>query len=232
MPVFEFDSGDDNLGGDIRAWKAKEGEKYHISVVWWPGSEEGTPDLDAKSPRFSGALRHYKAGVGYFLNKGAEYTKLAAEKPSQAIVTIIALWPINSKGQVDKARLMEKEYDIRPWVFSRQKYGILKTRHAEFPLGEHDLKIKCEDTQYQSLDISPAKNNLFRQLQSSTEPKLKEVFEDIVKKAQELITDIDSHMGRDMTLDELREALGLSVSKPAESLTSDVEIDELLDDLD
>jgi len=231
MPVFEFDSGDDSLGGEVRAWKGKEGESYHISMVWWPGSEDGTPDLDAKSPRFSGGMRHFHKDCGYFMNHGPEYTKLAGKKPTQAIVTIIVLWPLAARGMVDKERLRNKEYQVRPWVFSRQKYGILKIRHSEFPLGEHDLKVKCEDTQFQTLDISPAKNNLLRQLQSSEDVVLQEIYKDIIKKVQELVPDIDSHMGQDLSLDEVREKLGLSVSKPVESHTSDVEIDELIDDI-
>lgn len=231
MGVFGFDTGDDDFGGEIRSWKAKEGEKYHISLGWWPGSEEGDPDLDAKSPRFSGAMRHFHKDAGYFINHGPEYTKLAGKKPTQAIVTIIILWPLNSKGAVSKERLLEKEYQVRPWVFSRQKYSILKTRHAEFPLGEHDLKVKCEDTQYQTLDISPAKNNLLRQLKTSDDPALREIYKDIISRIQEMIPDIDAHMGQDLSLDELREKLGQPVSKPADSLTSDVEIDELIDEI-
>lgn len=231
MPVFEFDSGDDNLGGETRAWKAKEGESYLMSVLWWPGSEEGTPNLSAKSPKFSGSQRHFKNGVGYFLNKGPEYTKIAGGKPSQAIVTLVALWPINSKGQLDKARVLEKDYEVKPWVFSKAKYTVLKTRHAEFPLGQHDLKITCTDTQYQTLDISPSKNCLFRQLQETEDAALQAIYKDITNKVQLMLPDIDSHMGRDIPLDELREAFGLAVSAPSAGLTSDVEIDDLLDDL-
>jgi len=46
-----------------------------------------------------------------------------------------------------------------------------------------------------------------------------------------LAPDIDDNMGQDLSLDELKEKLGMEVSAPASSLASDVEIDDLIDDI-
>jgi len=105
---FGFGVDDDAISsGKFERFKAKENESYRVSFVWWPLNPDGRPNLDAPSPRFIGAKRHYVQGVGYFLSKGPEYDKIAGGAPKSQIATVIAIWPTDRKGQLDKTRFTQ-----------------------------------------------------------------------------------------------------------------------------
>ena len=161
---FGFGSGDENLGSKGKKFKGKQDEKYRISFVYWPGMLEGTPNLDADSPKFVGAKRLYMQGVGYFLDKGPEWVKLAGEASRMQVVTLICVWPTDSNGQLDKPKFQDNKFSVMAWVMSTDKYQNIKQNHSEWPLGKHDLTLHCTDAQYQKITTSPCRENLFRVL--------------------------------------------------------------------
>ena len=221
-------------GGKSNRFKAKEGESYRVSFAWWPDDdgEEGF-NMDAVKPRFVGGHRHYIAGVGYVLNKGAEYTKLAGgDAPKMAIATVLVVWPTDAQGRPDKARINAGDVTVQPWVFSESKYNALQPTHREFHLGNHDLTITCSDTQYQKLTFSPCKENLLRKLGESKKGKGKDVYDSIMAQVTNISAGLNSDIARDLTLDQIREKLGQSANAPAEfDLSGDDEVDDMIDDI-
>jgi hypothetical protein len=201
---FGFDQGDERIGSKSNRWKGETGRSYRISFVWWAGLETGKPDLDQVTPKFVGADTNYLPGVGYFINKGPEYTRLAGQ-PRKRIVTPIILWPTDAKGTLDKNRLAAGECEVKVWIFSGDKYSSLKQIHAEFPFGQHDVTINCTDTQYQKMTFSPCKENLFRNL--SNNPKAKTIVDGIVLEAQRIVADIQNEVGRDLTIQQITEKM-------------------------
>lgn len=237
---FGFGSGDESIGGGkFERFKAKEGESYRVSFVWWPTDASGRPNLDAPSPRFIGAKRHYLQGVGYFLSKGPEYDKIAGGAPKAQIATVIAIWPTDRKGQLDKTRFAQGDVDVKPWIFGQDKYDQLKRRHDEFPFGQYDLNIACTDTQFQKMDLSPARENLFRKAMESD--KLKGLVDGILAKVGSIVAENDKKepvglrgiIARDLDISKIREKLGGASASSGAAFTADTtsQVDAILDDI-
>lgn len=230
---FGFGRNDDQIGNNKKRFKAEAGRRYRVSFAWWRGIEEGSPDLNADGPEFVGAPANYIPGVGYIINRGPEYTKLAGgEPPRMKIATIIVVWPMDSKGNLDKHGIANGDFDVQPWVFGQDKYKALEPVHKEFHFGEHDVTISCTDTQYQKMTFSPCKDSLLSKLQAKGGP----LWKSIVDQAQLLATGIQNEIGREMSLDDLREKLsgsGGNAAAPTTSVaTEDIDnlVDNLLDD--
>jgi hypothetical protein len=202
-----FGNNDSDLDSKTKNFKAKEGEKYRISFAWWPGSEEGKPNLgkadESPSPEFIAGKRLYLAGVGYFLDKGPEYSKLAGSQSRRQVGTIIVVWPVDSKGQVDKAKFQENKWQVLPWIFAADKYRTIEQNHIEFPLSMHDLNLSCTDTQYQKMTMSPARENLFRKLLDGAPERAKLIIDQV----RELIETLPSQFAQDLTIDQIKAKL-------------------------
>lgn len=230
---FGFGENDSNFGAKSKRFKAKEGETYRVSFVWWPGTEEGKPNLDAQTPRFIGCKRLYIAGVGYFMDKGPEYSRLAGGGPSKMYAaTLICKWPTDSKGNLDKGRFASGEFEINSWVMSVDKYHSIEARHKEFPLGQHDVTLACTDTQYQKIDISPCRESLFRKIMEKDPERAKTLIESVQAAAK----DVPRDLAQDLTLDQIREKMnkggGASpVAHTGTTSNNSADFDGMLDDI-
>jgi hypothetical protein len=202
---FGFGEGDENIGSKTKRFKAKEGEKYRVSFIWWPGIETGKPNMDAATPKFIGCKRLFLQGVGYFIDKGPDFVKIAGTPSKMQVATLICKWPTDEKGAVDKGRFQNGEYSVMPWIISIDKYRNIEQNHREFPLGQHDLSLACTDTQYQKITISPCRENLFRKLYEKDPAG---VAAKIITEAQEAIKEIGNELAQDLTIDQIRERLG------------------------
>ena len=208
---FGFGEGDEKVGLKGKRYKAKEGETNRVSFVWWPGLEEYKPQLDANTPKFIGCKRLYLPGVGYFMDKGPEWVKLAGGAASKMQCgTVICVWPTDSKGNLDKRRFGEGDFTVMSWVMSTDKYRSIEARHREFPLGSHDVTLACTDTQYQKIDVVPCRENLFRRLVEKDPNKAKLIMDSAIEVAHDLPRDL----AQDLSLDAIREKLGKGGGSP------------------
>lgn len=228
---FGFGSGDDNLGNKSKRFKAKEGEKYRVSFVWWPGMDVGKPDMEVATPKFIGCKRLYLQGVGYFIDKGPEFVKIAGGTPSKMYAaTLICKWPTDSNGNLDKARFQNGEFSVMPWIFSTDKYRNIEQNHREFPLGQHDLTIACTDTQYQKMTLSPCRENLFRKLLE------KEKAGPVIEATRQLLSSINTELAQDLTIEQIRERLNRTGGSPVAGggsapAANSADFDNMLDDI-
>lgn len=233
---FGFNDNDNAVGKKGKRFKMDKNETARISFVWWPGLDDGKPDLDAKTPKFTGANRHFMKGVGYFINKGPEYTKIAGEAPKMRIATIIVKWPMRSTGKLDTEAISEGSFEVLPWVFDEGKYDKIKPIHGEWPLGTHDLKVHCESAQYQEMSFSPCRDSVLRKLMEKVDNPLTAK---IIEQAQAIGGRIRDEIGRDMSLEAIRDKLagggggagGGGSSSPVVDPQSSEEIDDALDKL-
>ena len=220
---FSFNIDDDKIGGKrFDRYKGKEGETERLSFVWWYPGDDGKPAFNRESPpqamqaklpegvnpppRFIGAKRYYIQGVGYVLDKGPEMAKLAGQPSKATIATIVVVWPTDRNGQLDVGRFTAGDFEVKPWVFSRDKYDMLQARNNEFPLAEHDIQAKCTDTQYQKMDIVPCKENLFRKVLETE--KLRHIADKIMSAVAECEAGIKDRIATDLTVAQVRERLG------------------------
>ena len=231
---FGFGDGDSQVkSGKTKRFDPKELDKtYRVSFVWWPGMEEGTLDLDAETPRFIGGPRSYIPKVGYILNKGSEYTKLAGDQPRMGVGTIAIVWPTKDDGTPDKKRIAAGECEVLPWFFGKSKYEQMASIHREFPFGSHDLSVTCTEAQFKKLNMSPCRESLFRKFVEAGDKKAG-VVEKILAQAVQVASTIRDDFARDLTLDQIREKMGASGSTPTPTDTSATteEVDDLLDDI-
>ena len=227
---FTFDSGDENVGKKNDRYKGKENETDRVSFVWFHLDDDGKPKLD-EPVCFTGCERHYVQGVGYFLNKGPEFSKIAGGPAKQAVATIMVVWPSDNRGRLDAEAFKKGEgHKVVAWVFAADKYDQLKRRNDEHPLNECDMILACTDTQFQKMDISPARESLFRKLYESSNEKGQSIAKAILDDVANVEKNLRQTLARDLTLDQLREKMGGATSGPVIDSSGD-DVDGLLDKL-
>ena len=225
---FSFGSGDSNIGKKSKRYKGKEGETSRVSFVWIGKDEKGNDVC-----RFTGCERHYVQGPGYFLHKGPEYARLAGGPPKQAVATILVVWPTDKFGRLDKEAFGKGEgWEVKPWVFSSEKYDQLRRRNEEFPIHKFDLTLACLDSQFQKMDMTPCREGLFQKLSTGGNEKAKAITEAIMAEVKEVENNIHNDMARDLSLDKIREKMGGSSASPSAMGGGAAEnVDGLLDNL-
>lgn len=231
MGFSEFSLGGNSpiLSAGKARWKPQKG-KYRVSFIALPGLLEGNPNLEADAPLFTGANRLYMKGVGYFIDHGSEYTKIAGNPSKTAIATTLVFWPTDANGILDKARLSNGEYEVKTWVFSRDKYNQLVAIHSEFPLTKHDLNVVVTDPQYHKMTFSPCRDSLLATLKE----KKNDLYKEIVETAKTIHGNIQNDIAQDLTIDQIREKLSGEVGSPVASgggISSNMNVDDVLDDV-
>lgn len=201
---FGFGDNDGGIGKKGKKLKMDKGETVRLSFVWWPGLDKGKPDLKAQTPVFIGGPRHYMKGVGYFMNNGPEFTKIAGEAPKTRICTLVVKWPLKAGGKLDAEAIAEGKFDVLYFVFDDGKYDELKPIHNEWSFGAHDLKITCSDAQFQKMSFSPTKDSVLAKLAEKPDGAL---WTDLIKQAQAMLANAQEEVGRNMTIDQIREKL-------------------------
>ena len=238
---FGFGEGDENIGRKSEKFKGESGRQYRLSMCWWEGLDNGTLDLKAKTPKFIGAKRHYFEGVGYILDGGPEFTKIAGQPPRLSIATVVVQWPIGQDGSIDMDRVKKLDFKVLPWIFSEDKYKSFTPIHREFHFGQHDLTVNCSDSKFQKMTFSPCKDSLLAKLAGSDKATAKSVIGHIVERTQAIVAEIQGEIGREMTIDKLREKLagggggggnaGNAAAAAGAAATADIDglVDDILD---
>lgn len=241
---FSFGQGDQGFSSSKKRFKLDTEQTARISLAWWPlKTVNGIQvlDLDA-GPKFIGAGRHYMKGAGYFINQGPEWTKLAGEAPKKRIATVIVVWPMTSKGMLDKEAIKNGEFEVMAFVMDDRKYETIKPIHDEWNLGQRDLKVKCTDSQYQAMTFSPCQESLLRNFMEKGDAA-KSIIDRIVNEVQSVAANLSDEIGKTLTLDQIREKLaggggtaaggggGGARPNPAGDPSTTEDIDGLVDDL-
>ena len=211
---FGFGQDDSNVGNKGKRFKMDKNQVARISFLWWEGLEDGKLNLEAATPKFTGGPRHYMKGVGYFMNQGPEYTKIAGESPKMRINTLIVKWPTKQNGSLDVEAITRGEAEVLYWVFDGGKYDMIKPIHAEWHLGAHDLKVSCSDAAFQKMSFSPTKESMLAKLASKPDNS---VFKSIITQAQGMIPGVTDEVGKTMTIEQIREKLAGGTGQAAGS---------------
>jgi hypothetical protein len=217
-------------------WKPEKG-KYRVTFVALPNLENGKPvfedeDGNPTNPSFKGGRRLYKQGVGYFLDHGPEYQKIAGGPSKTTVATTLIFWPTSPNGVLDKTRFGNGDFEIKTWVFSVDKYRQLESINAEFPLSQHDLNITVTDAQFHKMSFAPCKDSLFKALSE----KNKDFYNTVISVAKAVHANVQNDIAQDMTLDQIREKLSGEVGSPVGNSFgggggSTIDVDDVLDDV-
>lgn len=244
---FGFGQNDNNIGRKSEKFKGETGRQYRLSFAWWPCVEDGeykivdktqaVPYIEGATPKFTGAKRFYFEGVGYILDGGPEYAKLAGQAPRMSIGTVVVQWPISQDGAIDMGRVKSLDFKVLPWIFSGDKYKSFTPIHREFPFGGHDLTVNCSDSKFQKMTFAPCKDSMLAKLAASDKSTAKKTIEFILERVQHVASSINAEIGREMAIDQLREKLagggggGNSANAAAAAGAATADIDGLVDDI-
>ena len=117
-------------------------------------------------------------------------------------------------------------YKLKVWRFSEQVYVTLRTSHKEFPLDQHDLLVRCEDEQYQKIQLQSCRESIVNR------EDFKKNFGPLVEAfLASLAGKLERTVGRRADTKEWNELLGGAAGAAAPALVSDqpvTDIGELL----
>jgi hypothetical protein len=166
-----------------------------------------------------GGRVHFKQGTGFFLcqskfqmNNGQEMLMEQApccekmDPPQKRFAVLVLQYAMTPDG----ARFLDPfGYQLKLWRFTAEKYQLLRTINANYPLMNHDLLVTCSEEKYQKLAIMNAKECVIRM------PALKAVYEgQVLPWAKGMAPKALKAVGRKLSRQELLERLGLATAAP------------------
>ena len=235
VTTFTFGENDSNIGKKTNRFKGETGRTYLVSFVSFTDYDEGGMPSDSASPAFAAAHRIYKAGVGNVIvddsNKSAMESLLKKEA-KQYVGTVLCVWPTDRQGELDVDQFKAgKGWQVMPWILSATRYPDIARCHKKFPLPKHDLSMTCSDGQYQSFTMVSDPKCCLRMYLDSKNESFQTIGKQIVNEARKVFDKIGREFGRELSLDEVREALGEEINSPTGS-TSSADMEAMLDNLD
>lgn len=205
-------------GGDLENYKGEKNRTDRIALCWFakdPSTGKVAMGKD-DTPQFIAEEIHYIAGKGYIRDN--EYLRQKMGPPKRRIGTFVVHYRTDKKGNLQKPF----EYEIKPWVFGEAKYRNLAEIHENFPLTTHDIKVVCEDDQFQKMTFYPYPDEAVWQMKESLR---NEILEQVDALAHKLT------LGRDVPIDELKDHFG-DLTSPVPDVSASVDMDDLMDGIE
>jgi hypothetical protein len=208
---------DDIQGSRFQKLKMKTDDELRCGVIFF--------DEDGKKI-FLGAKVHTKKDMKTFLCKSSKDKKeiccthtYDANVPKYHIGCILVVYVLG-KDSTGKTKL--KEYDLVPWVFWEKTYQKLVSADREFPLMSHDIKLKCTNGEFQTIDVQSCKESIW-----TSSPDLKKK---VLEAAKPLYESISKNLGMDASPSEIKELIGLDVAGSDDAAT-DVDLGSVVDSI-
>jgi hypothetical protein len=208
---------DDIQGNRFQKLKMKTDDEIRCGVVFF--DEEG-------KKIFLGAKVHAKKDMKTFICKSSKDKKeiccthsYEANIPKYHIGCIIIIY-ILGKDANGKTKL--KDYELTPWLFWEKTYQKLVSADKEFPLVSHDLKLKCTNGEFQTIDIQSCKESIWA---SSADLKKK-----VLEEAKPLYESLSRNLGAEVSVSEIKEILSIDVAGSDDAAT-DVDLGSVVDSL-
>jgi hypothetical protein len=208
---------DDIQGNRFQKLKMKTDDEIRCGVVFF--DEEG-------KKIFLGAKVHTKKDMKTFICKSSKDKKeiccthsYEANIPKYHIGCIIITY-ILGKDANGKTKL--KDYELTPWLFWEKTYQKLVSADKEFPLVSHDLKLKCTNGEFQTIDIQSCKESIWA---SSADLKKK-----VLEEAKPLYESLSRNLGAEVSVSEIKEILSIDVAGSDDAAT-DVDLGSVVDSL-
>jgi hypothetical protein len=145
---FGFEN-EDIRGGFHEKYKGVKGEIHRVSIVY----------SDPKA-MFVGVKMHYfkqgESGRYFICKKGMCCEKCGPAK--YRVGSALVKYATDRNGVIKQPF----SYEILPWIFGEQTYIKLKTINSEFPLASHDIKVSCENNDFQNLSFAPCNESIWQ----------------------------------------------------------------------
>lgn len=196
----------------FRSYKGKGGKTDLVGFVF--------PE---KKNAFCGAKIHYKER--YFLCKSTKEQKAVCcttpydgNTPKWRVGAVIVVYQLGKDPESGKQKLVN--WEVMPWVFGETTYNKIKEIDSEFPIEQHDLKLKCTNEGFQNIDITPTKKSIWRSNENLKEKILAEFASNM--------EDAKKNLGSSLNIEEIKELLGTE-TPGSEDAAVDVNIGDVLD---
>lgn len=166
-----------------------------------------------------GARVHFKEGIGYFVCL-SEFKSMetspgkfvdspvriavcckACEGARKRFVIPIIRYGTDASGRM----LKELSYQLMAWVYTDDKFIMMRTLNQEFPLNKHDVLVTCTEESYQKLTIQACKESLVRHANWPADSK-----QTLTSWAQSMAPKMGRLLGKRYNEQELLVKLGLA----------------------
>jgi hypothetical protein len=201
LELFSFEN-EDIKGGVFEKYKGKKNETHRIAIIY----------TDPKA-MFAGQKIHYKDR--YFLCKKGKCCEVLGPAKWRVGAVII-------KYSTDKMGTPKKPFgfDLYPWIFGEQTYAKLKGVNSEFPLATHDMKITCDNEEYQHLNPMACQESIW-----TSKEELKTM---VLEQAKPYWESVKRSIASDLSVEEINELLGLTTPAGTDPSTK-LNLDSVLD---
>lgn len=181
----------------FNGFKAKAGEEYRVAFVYWD---------DNPKTMFRGVEAHFYDR--YFMCKSTKDKKAICcthsyerNKPRWRVGCVIVLYVVEN----DKL----KGYKLTPWVFSDKMFEKIRKANKNFPLHKHDVTLDCTNEDYQTIEVHSCPESYW-QMKSELKKK-------ILEEAKPLMEDVIRNMPSDLSIEEIKEVLGIETAGSADA---------------
>lgn len=167
---------------------------------------------------FKGAFVHFCDQNFRCLGKGKICCKLAPKDSNLQIPVPVLKWLTDKEGNL--ANEDKPTYEFMIWCLNEATFARLRTQEKEWPLIDHDMKIKGKQQgRYVRIEnITPTAETLWRKLPE-------DVQEDILAEAADMYDKkVQRFMGRRLTEEQVKDLFKVSTPKP-ESVDASKEVD-------
>lgn len=220
--TFSLDEANSLDLSEIKRFKAEDDKKYRISFANYELGENGLFNMD-RAPKFDRVERSWVDNAGYVISDGTpefdNYVQSLGAKPKKpAYGTIIIVWPLDGKGQLDVNNLNDG-WRVHTFVIDQGKFSQILAIHNEWKINEYDLNITCPKggAQFQKLTFMNTRECALRTVMESG--KHESLCKRIIKSVERARQTLTKDLGNSYTLDTLRQRLG---GAPAASAASSV----------
>ena len=127
-------------------------------------------------------------------------TAKAIGEPGKKFGTVVLKYSTDQFGNI--LNYDNLGFDLFAFIFSTDKFPVLRQMHREWGLVEHDVLLACSDLQFQKMAMQPTRESLWRML-----PQEKQ--DTIVTRAKELYdTQLKKQFGKSMSDQEVLVTIG------------------------
>jgi len=193
-------------------YKGIEGEKHRIGLLW--------PKETGKGPF---VMRNTWYLDKYILSEGhdAFTDKLGPSKTRLGCLVIKYKTKKDGTLIKNEGEAIPFDFEVLEWVFGDKKFTQLKGLNAEWDLKKHDFMVTCSGEKFQNLEYVPCKESVWQ---------LKEDYKTAVYAESESVRpNLVRSLGQEVTNDELKELLGLEITQPADVISSDEQLTDILE---
>lgn len=206
---------DDIKPQTFKGHKFKQGKTIRCGIVFREGADP-----------FKGARVHFKDR--YFICKSTKQEKAICctqsyqgNVPRWRLGGVLVIYEIAKVKDEATGKLKDKltGYEIVPWVFGEKVFQQMMTIDQEFSLKDHDINVTCDNEEYQNLIVNGCNSSYWR--------AKKELEEKILKEADDIFSRMEKSLASDLSLEEIRERLGID-APGSEDAATNVQLDDVL----